>query len=96
MNGNQIDRVNTFCYLGTIFKNNNSCQSSMKNNVDEAKKALFKLEVLSSEIDFELETKLNLFDTLIKPIFVYGREIWGPENFERIEISHHNFLRRIL
>ena len=47
----------------------------MKNNVHKAKKALSKLEVLSSKIDFELETKLNLFDTLIKPVLLHGCEL---------------------
>ena len=96
VNGIEIERVDTFCYLGIIFKYNNTFQSSIKNNVDKAKKALFKLEVISSKIDFELETKLNLFDTLIQPILLYGCEIWGHENVEQIEIFHRNFLRRIL
>ena len=96
VNGIEIERVDTFCYLGIIFKYNNTFQSSIKNNVDKAKKALFKLEVISSKIDFELETKLNLSDTLIQPILLYGCEIWGHENVEQIEIFHRNFLRRIL
>ena len=39
---------------------------------------------------------LYLFDCVIKPILLYGCEIWGMENLETVEIFHRNFLRRIL
>ena len=68
----------------------------MKNNVDKAKKGLFKLDVLMSKIDLEIDTKLHLFDVMIKPILVYGCEVWGHEDIEQIEVFHRNFLRRLL
>ena len=63
-----------------------SCvQAAIKNNVDKAKKALLKLEVLFSKIDFGIDTKLHLFDAVIKPILLYGCEVWGYESMEQIE-----------
>ena len=96
VNRTAIERVDTFCYLGIMFKHNNTFQAAIKNNVDKAKKALFKLEVLISKIDLEIDTKLHLFDVMIKPILLYGCEVWGYENIEQIEIFHRNFLRRVL
>ena len=92
MNSTAIERVDTFYYLGVVFKNNNTFQAAIKNNVDKAKKALFKLEVLLSKIHFEIDTKLHLFDAVIKPIFFYGCEVWGFESMEQIEVFHRHFL----
>ena len=49
-----------------------------------------------SKIDREIDTKLHLFDVMIKPILLYGCEVWGYQNSEQIEIFLRNFLRRVL
>ena len=96
INRTAIERVDTFCHLGVVVKYNNTFQAAMKNNVDKAKKALFKLDDLMSKIDLEIDTKLHLFDVMIKPILRYGCEVWGHEDIEQIEVFHRNFLRRLL
>ena len=68
----------------------------MTNNVDKAKKALFKLDVLMSVIELEIDTKIHLFDVIIKPILLNGCEVWDHENIEQIEVFHRNFFRRLL
>ena len=35
-----IERVDTFCYLGIVFRYNNTFQAAMKHNIDTAKKAV--------------------------------------------------------
>ena len=62
----------------------------------KVKKALFKLEVLLSKIEFGIDAKLHLFDAAIKPILLYECEVWGYESMEQIEIFHRHFLRRVL
>ena len=52
--------------------------------------------MLLSKIDFEIDTKLHLFDAVIKPILLYGCEVWGFESMEQIEVFHRHFLRRVL
>ena len=91
-----IERVDTFCYLGVVFRYNNTFQAAIRNNVDKAKKTLSKLELLLSKIDFGIDTKLHLFDAVIKPILLYGCEVWGFESMEQIEVFHRHFLRRVL
>ena len=41
--GHAIERVETFCYLGLIFRYNNIFQARMKHNIDKAKKAPFNI-----------------------------------------------------
>ena len=85
VNGNETEHVDTFCYLGTKFKNNNPFKSPK--NVIKAKKHLFKLAVLSSKIDFELETKLNLFETFIQPIFCLVAKTGATKTLNKLKCS---------
>ena len=66
------------------------------NNIDKARKAVFKISVLLNEIDLDVKTRIHLFDTLILPILLYGCELWGFENVEQLEVFHLKYLRNIL
>ena len=96
LNQSKLERVDSFCYLGIIFKYNNTFQLSKQHNIDKARKALFKLDWTISKRQMPHALQLNLFDCLIKPILLYECETWGMENFETIEIFYRNFLRRRL
>ena len=96
INQTKLEKVNSFCYLGIIFKYNNTFELSIQHNIDKARKALFKLDGTISKCQMPIVLQLYLFDCLIKPILLYGCEIWGMENFETIEIFYRNFLRRRL
>jgi hypothetical protein len=37
-----------------------------------------------------------LFDSLVKPILLYGSEVWGYENLKILERVHLQFCKRIL
>ena len=39
---------------------------------------------------------LELFETCVVPVLLYGAEIWGWENLNDIDIFHRNFLRNLL
>ena len=49
--GQTIERVDTFCYLGIVFRYNNTIQAAIKHSIDKAKKALLKIEILLSGVD---------------------------------------------
>ena len=51
-----------------------------------------KARILNLPIDIQLE----LFDTLVVPILLYGSEVWGFENCNIIENFHLQFCKQIL
>ena len=51
--------------------------------------ALTKLKSSLNRIVPDLETQLHLFDTVISPVFLYGREI-----SEQIKVFHGNFPKK--
>ena len=85
INTTAFQRADKFCYLRVMLKYNNTFQAAMKNSVDKAKKALFKLDVLMSKIDLKIDTKIHLFDVIIKPILLYGCEVWAMRTLSRLK-----------
>ena len=61
MYGTSIERIDTFLYLGIVVKFISTFQTTMKNNVDKAKKVLHKLAVYSGKIELEVETQTTSF-----------------------------------
>ena len=96
VNNSPLERVDSFCYLEVIFKYNNTFQLTIKNKIDKAKKALFKLRAETSGYELAIQTKLHLFDSIILLILTYGCEVWGHELYEQIEIFYRKFLRTLL
>ena len=75
--GQAIEQEDTFCCLVIVFRYNNNFQGAMTHDIDEAKKALFKIDILLSKVDLQVRTRLHLIDSLILPILLYGCELLG-------------------
>ena len=102
--GNVLKIVDSYCYLGLIITNTgelNTAQITLKN---KAIRAFFGLKrtVIRSKLSFKA---LNtLFDSLIKPIVLYGAPIWTPTSainksivkyFKAAPLSIENFIAKI-
>ena len=75
----EIEIVDTYCYLGIIFHKSGSFKSAIKNLTYKASKVYNLIRsTFSCQKGTAVRTMLNLFDTLVKPIMLYGSEIWGP------------------
>ena len=74
-----VDTVDSFKYLGTILSNNGSFEMHKKHIVAQAQKAMFSVLKRSRELELPIDLQLELFDSLVLPILLYGCEIWGFE-----------------
>ena len=68
----------------------------LPDNIDKAKKAVYKITVLLNEVNFDVKPRIHLFDTLIHPLLLYGCELWCFENVEQIEVFYRKDIRNIL
>ena len=82
--------------IGVIFSKYRSFYSTIKHNVDQAKKATYMLYKCIRNLNLPIDLQLKLFDNTIVPILLYGYEIWGYQNTNIIENVHNEFLRNIL
>ena len=101
IDGNPIEVTNSYCYLGVEISNTGSFVKATDILYKKALKSLFSiyssLNVRSDEKNIRLF--LKLFDSLIKPVLLYGSDIWGsaatnPKN--SINKFVHKFYKTLL
>ena len=79
-----LEHVKSYSYLGIELSQTGSFKLAQKGMTDKAMKALFKLKGLLHDSNLKPSVCLKLFDQLIKPICLYGCEIWGPDYLKAI------------
>ena len=80
--GKRIDIVKQFCYLGVVI---DSCGKFIKGIERLYIKANRAYHSIKSNISFynggNVNTLCKLFDSMVKPILLYGSELWGVFNW---------------
>ena len=77
--GYQIDIVDNYQYLGIKLKPSGSMQLATDELFTKANRAWFAISnVLYQHKKLAVHKALQLFDSLIKPIFLYAAEFWLP------------------
>ena len=87
INGESIDNVDNFIYLGVNFTSDGNLTSAVKQLNVQALKAYHSLLGVFDRVALDIQTKLSLFDSLIVPIILYGSEVWGIYNYKFIYVS---------
>ena len=94
LNGEVIEIVDNYVYLGTTIRFNGKFHDAQKKQILQAKKALFAVISKKVNLQLPLDIYLNLFDTIVSPVLLYGSEIWGYENIDNLEIFFRSFLKK--
>jgi len=76
LNAQEIEIVQSYCYLGIIFSSSGNFTKAVANLSDKALKALHCMKQLDIRNNIKLAFKL--FNTLVVPILKYGCEAWAP------------------
>lgn len=78
--GNPILAVKSYCYLGIDITSTGSFAAAMDSLYKKSLRALYSIySTINVYSDGKsLSLFLKLFDALVKPILLYGCEIWGP------------------
>ena len=95
MDGNIIEIVKNYKYLGVVMSSNGSFLSARKCIYEKANKAMHLLYKRIYNLNLPLDLQLKLFDSTILPIITFGSDIWGFENLEMFERIQNQFLRTI-
>ena len=86
-NGQELAVDDNFVYLGTMFFYNGRFLKNNQRLFDQARKAMFAILSKSRKLLLPADIQLQLFDTMVAPILLYGSEVTG---FEK-----HAFLERL-
>ena len=78
INNKPLEVVDSYCYLGIELHQSGNVKCAQLNLKTKAMRAFFGLKrvVMRSKLSFKALT--TLFDSLIKPIILYGAPIWAP------------------
>ena len=87
-------------YLGFLITPSGEVNTGIKDLKDRAHKAFMKLKSrLGDSFRKHLQISIKLFDSLIKPILLYGSDFWGILKLNQnnpIEILHRAFCKQLL
>ena len=82
-----IDIVQEFNYLGIYFSRNGTFKYCRKHLAEKATKAMYEVIKKGRKHGLSISCQLDLFDKLVKPVLLYGCEIWGFVNNDILESS---------
>ena len=95
INNTIIECVTKYPYLGVVVTASGSYSCTIPTLSDKATRALFKLKKTLKHCDVNPQLMLYLYDSTIKPIVLYGSEIWGLSEVLRNgnnKINSQNFV----
>lgn len=85
IDGQFVDIVDNFSYLGVKFSYTGSCSEATKTLAEQGLRAYNSLLDIFDRIKLDVKTKLYLFDSLITPILLYGSDVWGIYKYKDID-----------
>ena len=95
--GNELEVVNKYCYLGYTFTTMLSFNLGTSHLVAKGKKAVHLLcRAFQTCKEMSPETFFRIFDAKIQAILLYSSEIWGYQRLECIERVHLLACKRFL
>ena len=95
-NGEELDIVDEFTYLGVLLQSNKGWQSQEKCMSGKGLKCLNIMCRYTYKYRLNLSNLLALFDILVEPVLNYGAEVWGFYNAPQVERVHLKFLKGCL
>jgi hypothetical protein len=95
-NGQSIEVVDNFNYLGTVINYTGSFTLNQEHLMGKALKAMNILLLKCKEFDLKPKILCQLFDAFVGSILNYASEIWGYTKSKEIERIHLKFCKRLL
>ncbi|NRB81925.1 MAG: reverse transcriptase family protein [Saccharospirillaceae bacterium] len=101
INGELLETVESYCYLGIIMHESGNFAIAINDLKNKAMRALFGLKRTVKRNKLSFRALTTLYDSLIKPIILYGAPIWTPtlsiiKNLSAAVLSRPNNLEGII
>ncbi|KAK6764066.1 hypothetical protein RB195_024408 [Necator americanus] len=95
VDGQPMELVDEFCYLGCMLKNNGSYERDVQQRCAKATSAFNSLTKCLWSTTFTDAVKLRVYLSAIRPIMMYGSETWTAPStvMERLDYTSRKLLR---
>ena len=92
-----LDTVDEYNYLGLVFNYNAKFKIAKSYLYQKGCRAMFILLKKARNLAFTLDIMLKLFNVIVKPVVLYGAEVWGSENcdiglLERLQLRFYKYV----
>ena len=95
--GERVNVTSNYKYMGLIFSSTLSWNKAREKLATQAQKSINAIKTFGRNFGkFDLVEYFKLFDSMVKPILIYGAEIWGTEIADEIEQIQLNFCKDFL
>ena len=92
----EIEIVKEFNYLGLLLTKTENFKRAIKTLADKGTKAMYEILKIGKFHNLSISCQLDLFDKMVKPILLYGCELWGLSNCDIIERVHLKYCKLLL
>ena len=98
VNGLALEDVEKFTYLGATVCKQGGGEEDIKARLGKARGAFVKLNRVWNSSSVSRKTKIRLYKTLVKPVFMYGCETWkmNEGDAKKIDVFQNRCLRRVM
>ncbi len=94
--GEQIEIVDEYKYLGVTLRCNGGFEVCQEILCQQGRRTMCSLIAKCRKFNLPVDLQLELFDTMLLPVLMYGCKIWGYKIHKAIEVVHLTFLKHIL
>ena len=97
-NGDTIKETKDFTHLGAVVSTEEGFDKDMDSRLGKAKTAFRKLKRIWGSKQYNRKTKIRLFNTLVKPVLLYGSETWktNAQDNRKLDSFQYQCLKRSL
>jgi len=98
VDGNPVDLMESFTYLGSIQTSDGYCRSDITRRIGVVSSAMSSLSNIWNTKHLSIQTKVRVYQTLVLSILLYASETWTSlaSDMRAIESFHTKCQRRIL
>ena len=97
LNGEVLEQVDTYKYLGVVISSNCSLKEEINQRISKATKVYGQLgNTFISKRELTTKTKMSIYNSIYCPTLIYGSESWtlNSSDKSRLQAAEMKFLRR--
>ncbi|VDO86790.1 unnamed protein product [Schistosoma margrebowiei] len=98
IDGEDLEDVKTFTYLGSIIDEQGESDADVRARIGKARGTYLQLKNISNSKQLSTNTKVRIFNTNVKTVLLYGAETWRTTKaiIQKIQVFINSCLRKIL